>query len=194
MTRSSNMLEGYPKEIMSKDGTPILLRPLALEDEQHLSEFFARIPEDERWFLRDNVADPAVMHVWIKNVDYDRILPLVAVRQEDNTIIANVRLHRRPSECLHHIAHLRIMVDPAYRNQTLGTWMLLDSIRLAMSMGIEKLVAEFVAGVEDAAVNAAHKLDFFEEAVLKDYVKDSQGRYRDLIIMVKTLHRDWSDF
>jgi L-amino acid N-acyltransferase YncA len=194
MTRSSNMLEGYPKEIMSKDGTPILLRPLALEDEQHLSEFFARIPEDERWFLRDNVADPAVMHVWIKNVDYDRILPLVAVRHEDNTIIANVRLHRRPSECLHHIAHLRIMVDPAYRHQTLGTWMLLDTIRLAMNMGIEKLVAEFVAGVEDAAVNAAHKLDFFEEAVLKDYVKDSHGRYRDLIIMVKTLHRDWSDF
>jgi RimJ/RimL family protein N-acetyltransferase len=194
MTRSSNMLEGYPKEIMSKDGTPILLRPLALEDEQHLSEFFARIPEDERWFLRDNVADPAVMHVWIKNVDYDRILPLVAVRQEDNTIVANVRLHRRPSECLHHIAHLRIMVDPAYRQQRLGTWMLLDTIRLAMSVGIEKLVAEFIAGVEDAAMNAAQKLDFFEEAVLKDYVKDSQGRYRDLIIMVKTLHRDWSDF
>jgi RimJ/RimL family protein N-acetyltransferase len=194
MTRSSNMLEGYPKEIMSKDGTPILLRPLALEDEQHLSEFFARIPEDERWFLRDNVADPAVMHVWIKNVDYDRILPLVAVRQEDNTIVANVRLHRRPSECLHHIAHLRIMVDPAYRQQRLGTWMLLDTIRLAMSVGIEKLVAEFIAGVEDAAMNAARKLDFFEEAVLKDYVKDSQGRYRDLIIMVKTLHRDWSDF
>jgi L-amino acid N-acyltransferase YncA len=194
MTRSSNMLEGYPKEIMSKDGTPILLRPLAIEDEQHLSEFFARIPEDERWFLRDNVADPAVMHVWIKNVDYDRILPLVAVRQEDDTIIANVRLHRRPSECLHHIAHLRIMVDPAYRHQRLGTWMLLDTIRLAMSVGIEKLVAEFIAGVEDAAMTAAHKLDFFEEAVLKDYVKDSQGRYRDLVIMVKTLHRDWSDF
>ena len=188
------MLEGYPKEIMSKDGTPILLRPLVLEDEQQLSEFFARIPEDERWFLRDNVADPAVMHLWIKNVDYDRILPLVAVRQEDNTIIANVRLHRRPSECLHHIAHLRIMVDPAYRHQRLGTWMLLDTIRLAMSVGIEKLVAEFIVGVEDAAMNAAHKLDFFEEAVLKDYVKDRQGRYRDLIIMVKTLHRNWSDF
>jgi L-amino acid N-acyltransferase YncA len=72
--------------------------------------------------------------------------------------------------------------------------MLLDTIRLAMSVGIEKLVAEFIAGVEDAAMNAAQKLDFFEEAVLKDYVKDSQGRYRDLIIMVKTLHRDWSDF
>jgi L-amino acid N-acyltransferase YncA len=188
------MLEDYPKEIMSKDGTPIILRPLSREDEQRLSEFLARIPEDERWFLRDNVADPAVMHEWIQRVDYDRILPLVAVTQDDNTIIANVRLYRRASECLRHIGHIRVMVDPAYRDQRLGTWLLLDTIRLAMSVGIEKLVAEFVSGVEDAAVNAAHKLDFFEQAVLKDYVKDREGRYRDLVIMVKTLHRYWSDF
>ncbi len=140
------MLENYPKEIMSKDGTPILLRPLTRDDEQRLLEFFERIPEDERWFLRDNVAEPSVMHEWIQKLDYNRILPLVAVRQEDNRIIANVRLHRRPSECLRHIAHLRIMVDPAYRHQRLGTWMLLDTIRLAMSLGIEKLIAEFIAG------------------------------------------------
>jgi hypothetical protein len=72
--------------------------------------------------------------------------------------------------------------------------MLLDTIRLAMSMGIEKLVAEFVGGVEEAAMNAAYKLDFFEQAVIRDYVKDRRGQYHDLIIMVKTLHRDWSDF
>ncbi len=44
------MFEGYPKEIMTKDGTPILLRPLVAEDEQKLAEFFSRIPADERWF------------------------------------------------------------------------------------------------------------------------------------------------
>jgi hypothetical protein len=48
--------------------------------------------------------------------------------------------------------------------------------------------------VEGPAMNAAHKLDFLEQAVLKDYVKDRQGKYHDLIIMVKTLHREWSDF
>ncbi|MBI4964632.1 MAG: GNAT family N-acetyltransferase [Desulfomonile tiedjei] len=188
------MLEDYPKEIMTKDGTPILLRPLTREDEQRLAEFFLRIPEDERWFLRDAVDDPKIMRQWIENLDYDRILPMVAVRPDDGTIIANVRLHRRPTECLRHTAHLRIMVDPGYRQQRLGTWMLLDTIKLAMNMGIEKLVAEFVSGVEEAAMNAAHKLDFFEQAVIKDYVRDRRGKYHDLIIMVKTLHRDWSDF
>ncbi len=188
------MLDEYPKEIMSKDGTPVLIRPLVKDDEQGLMAFFSRIPEEERWFLRDNIADPDIMRDWIRKLDFKRVLPLVAVREEDNTIIANIRLHRRPSECLAHIAHLRIAVDPAYRNQRIGSWMLLDAVKLAMSMGIEKLVAEFVADVEDAAMHAAHKMDFFEQAILKDYVKDRRGAYRDLIIMVKTVHRDWSDF
>ncbi len=64
-----------------------------------------------------------------------------------------------------------------------------------MGAGIEKLVAEFVEGVEQAAINAARKLDFVEQAVLKEYVKDRQGRYQQsLIIMVKPLYREWSDF
>jgi L-amino acid N-acyltransferase YncA len=189
-----DILENYPKEIVTKDGSPVLLRPLVREDEEQLAAFFARIPEDERWFLRDAVDDPAIMQEWMDNLNYDRILPMVAVNPEDGSIVANVRLHRRPVDCVRHIAHLRIMVDPAYRHQRLGTWMLLDTIKLAMNLGIEKLVAEFVGSVEHAAMNSAHKLDFFEQAILKDYVKDRQGKYHDLIIMVKTLHREWSDF
>jgi len=188
------MLENYPKEIMTKDGIPILIRPVTKADELALNDFFARIPSDERWFLREDVGDPLIMHQWIEHLDYKRCLPLIAENQVDGTIIANVRLHRRPSECLAHIAHLRIVVDPAFRNQRLGTWMLIDVIRLAMDMGIEKIVAEFVTGIEDAAIRAAYRLDFFEQAVLKDYVKDRHGNYRDLAVMVKTLHQDWSDF
>lgn len=189
-----DMLENYPKEIVTKDGNPVLLRPLVREDEEQLAAFFARIPAEERWFLRDAVDDPVIMRAWLDNLDYQRILPMIAVNPEDGSIVANVRLHRRPVDCMRHIAHLRVMVDPTYRHQRIGTWMLLDTIKLAMNMGIEKLIAEFVGNVEGPAMNAAHKLDFLEQAVLKDYVKDRQGNYHDLIIMVKTLHREWSDF
>lgn len=188
------IFEDYPREVVTKDGTPILIRPLVREDEQRLIDFFLRIPQEERWFLRHKMDEPGVVHKWMEEIDFCRVLPLVAVKPDDLTIIANVRLHRRESACMEHLAHLRVMVDPDYRHQRVGTWMLLDAIRLAMAIGLEKLVAEFVAGVEEAAMNAAHKLDFFEAAVLKDYVRDPQGNYRDLIIMVKKLHRDWSDF
>jgi L-amino acid N-acyltransferase YncA len=192
-TRSGTMLENYPREIVIKSGVPVTLRPVVPDDEQRLLEFFGQIPEDERWFLRDNVANPAVMKEWIRELDFRRVIALVAVTEEGR-IIAVVRIHRRLSECMTHVAHLHIEVDPAYRHQRLGTWMLLDAIKLSMNIGIEKLVAELVPGIEEPAINAAFKLDFFEQAVLRDYIKTPRGEYHDLIIMVKTLHREWSDF
>lgn len=188
------MLESYPKEIMCKDGNPIVLRPLVRDDENELKGFFSRIPEEERWFLRDDFADPEVLHRWMEDLNYDRVIPLVAVLPKEGTIVANVRIYRRRAECLRHIAHLRIAVDPDYRHKRLGTWMLLDAVKLAIGAGIEKLVAEFVSGVEDPAKQAAERLDFFKEGELQDYVKDPGGCYRNLIIMVKTLNRDWDDF
>lgn len=188
------MLEHYPKEIMTKDGIPILIRPFTREDRERLRQFFSRIPEDDRWFIRDDISDPDVMDKWIQDPDYSRTIPLIAVRQEDGTIVGNVMLYLRLSECVSHVAHLRILIDPEYRRRRLGTWMLIDAIKLAMDIGLEKLVAEFVEGVDDAAMAAAHRLDFFEQDVLQGYLKDRHGRYRDLVIMVKNFHRDWSDF
>jgi hypothetical protein len=71
---------------------------------------------------------------------------------------------------------------------------MLECAELAMSLGIERLMAEFVIGIEESAIAAAQKLDFYEATVLKDYVKDPEGKYRDLLIMVKNLHAEWGDF
>ncbi len=188
------MFEDYPRETVIKDGTCVLMRPLVREDEEKLAEFFAGIPVEERWFLRDNLGNPEKMDEWLENLDYEAVVPMVAVTEDDRRIVANLQIHRRQSPCLKHVAHLRIIIASDFRHQRLGTWMLLDSMKLAMELGIEKLVAEFVSGVEEPAINSAQKLDFFEQAVLKDYVKDPQGEYWDLIIMVKNLHSQWSDF
>ena len=188
------MLDAYPKVIVLKNGAKILLRPLQAEDTERLLAFFKTIPDEELWFLKDDVSDPAVIRHWIENLDYNRVLPLVAIRREDEAIVANVSLHCQPFGSRGHIGQLRIVVAPGYRAQRLGTWMLLDVIRLAMDRGVEKLVAEFISGVEDAAVSAAYKLDFFKEAVIRDFVKDKNGDFHDLVIMIKSLHREWSDF
>lgn len=188
------MMRSYPKAIVCKDGQCVLIRPVVRQDEEGLKEFFSELPEEEHWFLREKLTDPSVLHEWLEKMDYDRLLPIIAVREEDGKIIANLRLHRATEPSMRHVAHLRITVHPAFRQLKVGTWMILDCVKLAMDLGIEKLVAEFVAGVEEPAILAAYKLDFREEAVLEGYVKDSHGIYRDLIIMVKNLCKDWSDF
>jgi|UniRef100_A0A7C4AQ37 L-amino acid N-acyltransferase YncA len=188
------MLKDYPKTIVTKDGTLVRLRPVAPGDEEGLMSFFAEIPLDEQWFLREKLTDPAFLKKWMTRLDYDEMLPIIAVKDDDNTIIANLTLYRFSSPSIRHVVHLRTTVHPKFRAMRLGSWMILDSVKLSMDLGVQKIIAEFVAGVEEAAIAAAHKLDFHEEAVLKDYVKDRHGTYRDLIIMVKNLHQDWSDF
>ena len=72
--------------------------------------------------------------------------------------------------------------------------MVFDLLRRGMEMGLEKIRADFVVGLEDSAIEAFKKLDFMEEAVLKDYVKDENGNYYNYKIMIKQLHKELSDF
>jgi hypothetical protein len=86
--RISNMMKDYPKAIVTRDGTSVLLRPVVPSDEEALRTFFASIPQEERWFLRENLSDPQLLHQWIEALDYDYALPIIAVREDDGTIVS----------------------------------------------------------------------------------------------------------
>jgi RimJ/RimL family protein N-acetyltransferase len=188
------MLKDYKKTIVTSDGSSIVLRPVERSDEEALRRLLGRIPEDEHWFLRQNLTDPHVLHQWLENIDYEQLLPMVAITEDGKEVVGILRLYRSASDCCVHIAYLRILVHPDYRAQHIGSWMIQECSELAKSLGVEKLIAEFVSGSEDVAIKAAQKLDFRLEAVLKEYVKDRNGMYRDLIIMVKNLFKEWDDF
>ncbi len=188
------MIRDYPKAIVTKDGVSVRLRPAVPEDEERLWRFFSDIPEEEQWFIRERFGDREFLSDWIHKVDNDRVMPIIAEKEEDGAIIGILIMYRSACPSIRHVVHLRIIVHPSFRSMRVGSWMILDSVQLSMDLGIEKVVAEFVAGIEDAAVSAARKMDFHQESVLKDYVKDINGKYRDLLVMTKTLMQGWSDF
>ena len=109
-------------------------------------------------------------------------------------IVAHASLLMRGYGCTRHVGRLRIAVMPELRHKRLGTWILLDLIQLGMDQGLDDIRADFVVGIEDAAIEAARKLDFFKVAVLPEYVKSPRGTRYDLQIMIKRLHRNWGDF
>jgi len=187
----AGMLEEYPKEAILKDGTRVTLRPLEREDAERLVAFFQRIPEDDRWYLRHDVSDPATIRQWALQVDYERVIPIVAVNEE--RIVGDATLHRRRYGSSRHVGEVRIVIDPDYRSKRLGTWMLLDLVQLATGLGLEKLVAE-AASNETAALKAIRRLDFVREAVISEFHKDRAGNECDLVIMVKNLAPTWTDF
>jgi len=182
----------YPKEIVLKDCTEAVIRPLEKNDEDRLRHFYSQTPEQDRWYLRHDVANPQVVSRMIRAIGKGNVYSTVAL--VGDRIVAHASLLMRGFGSTQHVGRLRILVLSPYRSKRLGTWMLLDLIQLAMDKGLDDLRADFVVGMEDAAIEAAHKLDFFKVAILPEYVKDPEGRRYDLQIMVKRLHRHWSDF
>lgn len=185
---------GYPRPLILKNGREVWLRPLQPEpDEQSLFEFLGALSDDDRWYLDFDAADPAVVRRDLLACDPQRSLPIVAVDRE-GAILALATLQRYHRGARGHIGRLRVVVAPAVRGQRLGTYVLLDLIQLAVDLGLRVLSTQFIRGIEDQAIRAARRLDFFQQAVVPDYVKDPRGNSYDLVIMVKRIHRGYDDF
>jgi len=182
----------YPKEIVLKGGTEAVLRPLEKSDATLLSRFYAELPEEDRWYLRYDVMDPVIIQKWIDGIDGGNVYSIIAVISD--TIAAHGSLHMRGYGSTGHVGRFRIMVLPEFRYKRLGTWILLDLIQLSMDKGLRELRADFVVGVEEAAIEASYKFDFFKKAVLENYVKGLDGKRHDLLIMTKRLHKNWGDY
>lgn len=182
----------YPKEVVLKDKTEAIIRPLEKQDEPKLRELYAALPEKDRWFMRHDVVNPDVVHRMIAAIGKGNVISMVAL--VGDRVVAHASLLMRGYGCTRHVGRLRIAVMPELRHKRLGTWILLDLIQLGMDQGLDDIRADFVVGIEDAAIEAARKLDFFKVAVLPEYVKSPRGTRYDLQIMIKRLHRNWGDF
>lgn len=182
-------MEEYPKEIILRDGTGVSLRPLRRGDAALLVEMFDRFSEEDRWFIEGKVTDLGWIEHWLKRMDRNKMMSIVAVLEEK--IIACGTLNRGSNGPEHHIGKIRVSVVPLFRERNLATWMLLDLINMSMAAEIETLVMPLVEDRDSSLIRSIMKLDFSKEAVLKDYVKDRAGTSHHLALMVKRLHRSW---
>ena len=182
----------YPKELVLKDCTEVVLRPLGPEDREHVLQFFNDLPMANRWYLKEDPTRPEIVDKWIRNQAIGKSFCVMAIHED--RVVAHASLLRRLQGGRQHVGRIRLMVARDFRNKRLGTWMMFDLIRRAMELGLEKLRTDFIIGVEDMAIEAARKLDFVKEGVLRNYYRDDSGNYFDYQIMIKDLHKEWSDF
>ncbi len=182
----------YPKECVLKECVEAVIRPIESGDRSLLDDFYSRIPESDRWFMNYDVMDTSTMDKWFDAVEAGSVCSILALCGEN--VVGQASLYIRGFGAISHVGRFRIVVLPEFRQMRLGTWLLLDLIQLAMDRGLGMLRADLVAGVEDGAIEAVQKFDFFKFAELKDYLMDLHGNRQDLVIMVKRLHKGWSDF
>ena len=180
-TKTLPYIEAYPKTVMLRDGTQVELRPLLAEDGGRLLDFFRRIPEEERYYLKENVTSPEVIQAWTSNIDLSRVIPIIAVVAD--RIIGDATLHRSRAIARCHIGELRIVVDPRYRELGLGRRLIRELLDIAAELELQKVTFQLVDHWERRAIAAAASVGFREVATLKEWVHDFWGDYRDLVIM-----------
>lgn len=184
----------YPREVELRGGERVCLRPMAAGDAEALLAFFKRVPEEERFFLKEDVTSPAVIKGWADQLDYDRALPLLAFAGD--RAIADAVLIRRRGGARAHLAELRLVVDPEYRGRGLGLTLLRDLAEIAWDAELDQLVFELVKDVQDDAIEAAGFLGATTLGTLPELVKDGSGRPHDLVYLHLPLGRywKWSEF
>jgi len=167
-----------------RDGTTVMLRPMVKEDEEALYDFFTRLPIELLIFLRHNVKDRKIIHDWAQNLNYERVLPLLAF--VEGKVVGNVTLHRVPHGWKRHIGRVRVVIDPQFQNRGLATLMLNEMVMLGHELGLEKLWGEIPLD-SVAAIKACRNAGFSCKAVIEGMFKDARNQLIDALIVVCNL-------
>jgi GNAT superfamily N-acetyltransferase len=181
---SELLIKTYPHSISLEDGTTVTLRPLLKDDEAALLRYFGSLPPEDRLCLKEDVTDPKVIENWIYELDYDTVLPLIALHSSN--VVGDATLHFNPIGWTRHQAGVRLTTSPLYRVRGLGTILVQNLIDIATRLGLEQISIE-VPPVLDKAFYLFEKMGFKEVANLQGFVKDLEGKESDLVVMIKYL-------
>ncbi|MCK4584457.1 GNAT family N-acetyltransferase [candidate division WOR-3 bacterium] len=182
------MLKNYPKEVILKNGEKVILRPMVKEDEKKLLEFFLKLPEEDRLFLKDDVTDPKVIKSWAENLNYEHVIPILA--EIGDRIIGDATLHRRSTDQTHKTGEIRIVTDKDFRRHGLGTMLAKEIYYLALSLKFSKLVAEVIED-QHTVLKACESLGFRHETILKNQAIDLKGKKHNLIVLTEDVDALW---
>jgi L-amino acid N-acyltransferase YncA len=181
---SKILITTYPKSVSLEDGASVTLRPLLKRDEAALREYFGSLPPEDRMCLKEDVTDPKIIEKWIYELDYDAILPLIALH--NGNIVGDATLHFNPIGWTKHQGEVRLTTSTQYRVRGLGTIMVQNLIDIASQIGLEQIHIE-IPPVLDKAFYLFEKMGFKEVANLPGFVRDLEGKESDLVLMVKYL-------
>ena len=129
------------------------------------------------------VEDAALRALLARAAPPERLVPggaPIIVAWDGERAVAAAALERYLPE----VARLRVAIDPEYRGKRLGTWLVLDGVHLAAGLGVARLEAN-AHPAEVAYLAALERLDFGVDAA-----RTSPSS----VVLVKRLHRGWTDF
>ena len=181
-------MEPFSKTIQLRDGTRALIRPIEKKDGPALLSFFQALPENDRLFLKEDVTSREVIDRWMEELDFDKVIPIVA--EKDSEIIGDATLHLNRRGWLRHMAEIRCVVSREFQQKGLGTALMRELLAHAVEKGVSKVSATMM-DIQKSAQTAFSRIGFKKEAELKSFVEDINGKRHNLIIMVNDVSELW---
>lgn len=183
-------IKNYRNVVTLRDGAQILLRVMTPDDEKGLEELYAPVSDEDMLYFRDDVRDPAVIQRWSRDLDYARVLPLLALVREQIVGQATLHFSRGPKR---HLGEVRIFLSRDFRQRGLGSRMLAALIDLAKKQNLQALVAEIVID-QTRVIKAFQRLGFTLRATYEDYFMLPDGETRDVVVLMLYLKPRADDF
>jgi RimJ/RimL family protein N-acetyltransferase len=173
----------YRQVFTLKDGARILLRPLTIEDRQALLDLFLPISTDDLRYMRHNVKDPLVVNEWFDQLDYEKVLPLVAVF--GSRIVGEATLHFNPGPGRHR-AEIRIFLAKDFRRRGVGSRLIQATVELAKRHNLYILEVQIVSD-QNHIIRAFQSAGFEPKCSYDDYFMLPDGDLRDVTHLILKL-------
>jgi len=183
-------LEAFRDVVTLKDGVRILFRPMIKEDREHMIEFFSSVSEDDLRYLRHNVRDKELINKWCDNINYEKVLPLLAFVKDKIVGSASLYFFEGPKR---HIAEYRLFLSKDFRKRGLGMKMTRTLFDIARKENIKIVFGEVIAE-QTRVVRAFEQLGFKTRAILDDFFMFPDGDTCDVAYLMVNLSTKDEDF
>ena len=169
----------YPRHARTEAGD-IEFRLMSRADEGAVLAFAQKLPTHDLLFLPRNISQAKVLSAWLNEIERGDITSILAVKA--GTVVGCGTLVRDPHSWSPHVGEIRMVVSLDVRGKGVGRTLSQEIFALALSAGLEKLSVQMTVD-QQAAIALFESLGFKAEALLRDHVRDVEGKKHDIVVL-----------
>lgn len=169
----------YPRRVVTAGGE-IEFRHMTAADDAAVLAFARKLPVHDLLFIPRNISEPKVLSAWIKEIERGGMTSLLALKGD--TVVGCGTIVRDLLSWSPHVGEIRMVVSRDVRGLGVGRALSQETFALALAEGLEKIVVQMTVD-QTGAIALFESLGFKAEALLRDQVRDVEGRTHDIVVL-----------
>jgi len=169
----------YPRTDLV-DGIEVTLRLMTGQDRAAMLSFAQSLRPHDLLFLRRDIKQASSIDDWVEDIERGELTTILALVRGD--IVGYSSVQRSGLDWSAHVGELRVLIAESMRHKGLGKLLTKEAFAVALAAGVEKMMAQMTVD-QKGAIAAFEGLGFRPEALLRDQVRDREGKKHDLLVL-----------